>query len=434
MTPEAELSQPVPRRARPSAWRRLASGVAVLVLASGVGYGAWLWQYWQTHVSTDDAFVEARIAPVSAKVRGIVREVLVADNAAVRAGDVLVRLDPPDYEVQVEQARAAVLIAEGEEKKARAGVRLTDESTDSLVRQAEAALQASHLEVEVGASALEERRGGLRARQATVAAAGAAVAGASAGFEKARLDRERMEKLAREGLVAQQEFDHADAAFKSAQATLESTRKQLEQAEAEAHRAEAEVRSQLAAVERARQLVEERRAHLANARSRRREVALQHAEAEAARGRLARARAGLHEAELRLADTVIRAPADGRVTKKTVEVGQVVQPGQLLMAIVSREDVWIIANYKETQLTHVRPDQPATVTVDSYPGLVLKARVDSIQTGTGTRFSLLPPENASGNFVKVVQRIPVKLVLEPAQTDGRLLVPGMSAVPTIKIR
>jgi len=105
-----------------------------------------------------------------------------------------------------------------------------------------------------------------------------------------------------------------------------------------------------------------------------------------------------------------------------------------LMAIVSREDVWIIANYKETQLTHVRPDQPATVTVDSYPGLVLKARVDSIQTGTGTRFALLPPENASGNFVKVVQRIPVKLVLEPGQTDGRLLVPGMSVVPTIKIR
>lgn len=434
MGPEPGPGDPTLRRPGLPIRHRLLLGLGALVLAGGVAYGVWLWRYWETHVSTDDAFVEARIAPLSAKVAGIVREVLVTDNQAVRGGDVLVRLDPRDYEVQAEQARAAVLIAQGEEKKASASVPLSEESTKSLVQQAEAALQTSLLDVDGAASALEERRGGLRARQAAMAAARAAVAGASAGFEKARLDRERMEKLVREGLVAQQEFDHAEAAFKSAQAALESSRKQLEEAEGEVQRAEAEIRTQMLAVARARQLVEERRAQLANAKSRRREVALQRAEAEAARGRLTRALATVRETELRLADTVIRAPIDGWVTKKTVEVGQVVQPGQLLMAIVSRDDVWIVANYKETQLARVRPGQRARVSVDTYPDVVFRARVDSIQTGTGTRFSLLPPENASGNFVKVVQRIPVKLVLDPGQNHGRLLVPGMSVVPTIEIR
>jgi membrane fusion protein (multidrug efflux system) len=434
MTPEVELTHPTPGPGRLAAWRWVVLGVAAVTFASGLGYGAWLWRYWRAHVSTDDAFVEARIAPVSAKVSGMVRDVPVADNQAVRAGEILVRLDPRDYEVLVEQARAAVLIAQGEEKKASAGVPLSEESTASLVQQAEAALQASILEVDAAASALEERRGRVRARQAGVAAARAAVAGARAAFEKARLDRERMDKLVREGLVAQQEFDHADAAFGSAEAALEATRRQFEEAEGEFHRAEAEIQIQKVVVERARQLVEERRAQLANAKSRRREVGVQRAEAEAARGRLARALAALDEAELRLAETVIRAPFDGRVTKKTVEIGQVVQPGQLLMAVVSRDNVWIVANYKETQLTHVRPGQLATVTVDTYPRVVFKARVDSIQSGTGTRFSLLPPENASGNFVKVVQRIPVKLALEPGQNDGYLLVPGMSVVSTIEIR
>ena len=142
----------------------------------------------------------------------------------------------------------------------------------------------------------------------------------------------------------------------------------------------------------------------------------------------------MREADLGLEYTTIRAPLRGRVTKKTVEVGQVVQPGQPLLAVVSLEDVWIVANYKETQLTHVRPGQAAEIRVDTYPGLVLKARVDSIQSGTGSRFSLLPPENASGNFVKVVQRIPVKLVLEPGENGRKLLVPGMSVVPTIQVR
>jgi membrane fusion protein (multidrug efflux system) len=144
--------------------------------------------------------------------------------------------------------------------------------------------------------------------------------------------------------------------------------------------------------------------------------------------------ANLAQAELNLAYTTVRAPMSGRVTKKTVEVGQVVQPGQLFLSVVDLSNVWVVGNYKETDLTSVRPGQPASVTVDTYPGVVFKARVDSIQAGSGAVFSLLPPENASGNFVKVVQRVPVKLVFEPGETAKHALVPGMSVVPTIQVR
>ncbi|MGH7420385.1 MAG: efflux RND transporter periplasmic adaptor subunit, partial [Candidatus Rokuibacteriota bacterium] len=175
-------------------------------------------------------------------------------------------------------------------------------------------------------------------------------------------------------------------------------------------------------------------AALGEARSRRREVAIRGAEAVSAEAQVAEARAALLEAELNREYATITAPVAGRVTRRTVEVGQTVQPGQPLLAIVDAEHVWVIANYKETQLTHVRPGQRAWVTVDTHPDLVFRARVDSIQRGTGSRFSLLPPENASGNFVKVVQRIPVKLVLEPGQNEHALLVPGMSVVPVIELR
>ena len=155
---------------------------------------------------------------------------------------------------------------------------------------------------------------------------------------------------------------------------------------------------------------------------------------EAAQGRLAQALANLQQAELNLSYCTIRAPMVGRVSRKSVEVGQVVTAGQALLAVVDLDNVWVLANYKETELTHVRPGQPATVTVDTYPGKTFKARVDSIQAGSGAVFSLLPPENATGNFVKVVQRVPVKLVFERGENAQHLLVPGMSAVPIISIR
>jgi membrane fusion protein (multidrug efflux system) len=180
--------------------------------------------------------------------------------------------------------------------------------------------------------------------------------------------------------------------------------------------------------------VGESRAALAQANSQRGQVRVRAADVESAQGRLAQAEANRETAELNLAYTTIRAPAAGRVSKKTVEVGQVVQAGQQLLAVVDLDDVWVVANFKETELTRVRAGQRATVTVDTYPGVVFHAVVDSIQGGSGAVFSLLPPENATGNFVKVVQRIPVKLVIDREEGRKHLLVPGMSVVPTIELR
>jgi len=192
--------------------------------------------------------------------------------------------------------------------------------------------------------------------------------------------------------------------------------------------------SQAASVAQARQRVAQSRAQAANARSQRQQVRLREADLETARGKLQLALASAKQAQLNLDYTTIRAPMSGRVTRKAVELGQVVAPGQPLLAVVDLDNVWVVANFKETQLTGIKPGQRAEIEVDTHPGIVYKAHVDSVQGGSGAVFSLLPPENATGNYVKVVQRIPVKLVLERGENAQHLLVPGMSVVPTISLR
>lgn len=409
------------------------SFLAVVVLVAGA-YGVRVWRYWARHVSTDAAFVEAHVSPVSARIRGTVLEVLARDNQEVAAGEPLVRLDPRDLEVKVHQARAALATAESRVLMAAAGVPVTDQSTRSQVALAEATAAKVALGIDSARRALDERRSRLLARRAAVQAAQADVAARRADFERASLDRGRMQELLERRLIARQEFDHANSVFKTAGAALEAARQRLDGARAEVAQAEAELASQEVALAQAGRQREEAEAALGDAQSRRGEVTIRSAEVANARAQMAEAQAALREAELNLEYTTITAPVAGRVTRRTVEVGQVVQPGQPLLAVVDVANVWVIANYKETQLTHVRPGQRASISVDTHPGLVLRARVDSIQSGTGSRFSLLPPENASGNFVKVVQRIPVKLVLEPGQDGHGLLVPGMSVVPVIELR
>ncbi|MGH7314562.1 MAG: HlyD family secretion protein [Candidatus Rokuibacteriota bacterium] len=414
--------------------RALALGLLGLVVLIAGAYGVRLWRYWDRHVSTDDAFVEAHVSPVSARIRGIVLQVLVRDNEDVAAGAPLVRLDPRDLEVKVEQARAALVTAQSRQRRAAAGVPVADESTRSQVALAEASAAKAALGIERARRALDERRSRLLARRAAVQAAQADIAMRQADFERSAGDRGRMQELFERRLIARQEFDHADSASKAAGAALEAARQRLDVARAEVAQTEAEVATQEVVLAQAGRQHEESEAALRDARGRRGEVAIRSAEVASAEAEMAEARAALREAELNLEYTTITAPVAGRVTRRTVEVGQVVQPGQPLLAVVDVGNVWVIANYKETQLTHVRPGQRASISVDTHPGLVLRARVDSIQSGTGSRFSLLPPENASGNFVKVVQRIPVKLVLEPGQNGHALLVPGMSVVPVIELR
>jgi membrane fusion protein (multidrug efflux system) len=336
--------------------------------------------------------------------------------------------------VKVLQARAALATADSRLRVAAAGVPMIDESTRSQVALGEATAAKAALGIDSARRVLQERRSRLQARRASVQAAQADVTARQADLERAALDRGRARELLERALVARQEFEYADIAFKTSAAALEAARQRLDAAHAEVAQAEAELASQEVAVAQAGRQREEADAVLRDARSRRGEVTVHSAQVASAEAQRAEAAAALREAELNLEYTTITAPIAGRVTRRTVEAGQVVQPGQPLLAVVDVDSVWVVANYKETQLAHVRPGQRAWISVDTHPGLVLRARVDSIQSGTGSRFTLLPPENASGNFVKVVQRIPVKLVLEPGQNGHALLVPGMSVVPVIELR
>jgi len=420
--------QRLPRR------RLVVFGAAAVVLLAAVAYGVHWWHWSGTHVSTDDAFIAGHIAPVSARVPGTVLEVLVNDNQDVKAGDVLVRLDSRDYDVALVLARAAAEAARGDLQNATANIPLTDESTRSLLQEADASLAAIGHAREGSEHDLEQKRGDLAARQSAVEAARAAQQAAQSDFDRARLDRERTVELYRRELVARQDLDHTEAAFKNAAAMLDMAGHRLRQAQDDARQAAAAVQSQAAAVAQAGQRVAQSRAQVSNARTQRQQVKLREAELETARGKLALALANVKQAQLNLDYTTIRAPISGRVTRKNVEIGQVAAPGQPLLAVVDLDDVWVLANFKETQLTGIKPGQHATVEVDTHPGLVYKARVDSVQGGSGAIFSLLPPENATGNYVKVVQRIPVKLVLERGENAQHLLVPGMSVVPTITLR
>jgi membrane fusion protein (multidrug efflux system) len=243
-----------------------------------------------------------------------------------------------------------------------------------------------------------------------------------------------MERLVKGGLVAQRDFDTADFAMETATATLDATRRRHVQAEREVQQTEAELKTKRLAVDQAHQRVAEARAALARSESGRHTIEIKGAEVSRAEARLKEALADLAHADLQLQYTEVRAPLDGIVSKRTVESGQVVQMGQPLLAIVPLHDVWVVANFKETQLGRVRPGQTAEITVDSYPGQTFRGTVHSISAGTGARFSLLPPENATGNWVKVVQRIPVKILLDHgAAGNPQPLRAGMSVFTIIRI-
>jgi membrane fusion protein (multidrug efflux system) len=244
-----------------------------------------------------------------------------------------------------------------------------------------------------------------------------------------------MRQLLKGGFVSQRDFDQAEMAASTAAATLEATQRRLGQTEKEVQQAEASLASRVLGVSQARQRINEARAALGRVESQRRQVTVKEAEIERAEAALSQARADLSFAQLQLEHTEVRAPADGVVSKKSVEVGQVVQMGQPLLAIVPLQDVWVVANFKETQLARVRPGMPAEVEIDTFPDKVFHGTVDSLSAGTGARFSLLPPENATGNWVKVVQRVPVKIRLDARELGNPLILrAGMSAYVVIRVK
>jgi membrane fusion protein (multidrug efflux system) len=415
--------------------RRIVVAVAAVAALGAIVWGGSAWYASFTRVRTDDAYIEGSITPVSAKVGGHVVEMLVRDNQAVQRGDLLVRVDPRDYQARVEQARAAVAVAEANIRAARSELPLARDGSRAQVAETSASLEALQSVVRTAEAAAAESRARLEARQAAVGARRAEVAAAESVVRKTSLEMERMRRLMKDDYVSRREHDDAQAAFDSATAMVEAARRRLAEAEREEQQVVAEVTARGHAIEVARQKVAEGRGTLSRAESQLHQVPVKEAEVARSEAALKQAQADLALAELQLAYTEVRAPTDGVVSKRSVELGQVVQVGQPLLALVPLHEVWVLANFKETQLSRVRPGMKAEVEVDTFPGKTFVGVVESISAGTGSRFSLLPPENATGNWAKVVQRVPVKIVLDHREAGNpQPLRAGMSAVVTIKLK
>ncbi|HEX3178589.1 MAG TPA: HlyD family secretion protein [Methylomirabilota bacterium] len=415
--------------------RRIVVVVALVAALGAIGWGGTAWYASFTRVSTDDAYVEGTITPVSAKVGGHVVEMLVRDNQAVRRGELLLRIDPRDFQARLEQARAAVAVAEANLRAARSELPLARDTSRAQVVETRASLEALQGMVRSSESAADESRARLEARRAAVGARRAEVAAAESAVRRTTLELDRMRRLMKDDYVSRREHDDAQAAFDNATALLDASRRRLSEAEREEQQVEAELAARGHAIDVARQKVAEGRGTVARAESQLHQVPVKEAEILRAEAALKQAQADVALGELQMAYTEVRAPTDGVISKRSVEVGQVAQVGQPLLAIVPLHEVWVLANFKETQLSRVRPGMKVDVEVDGYPGRIFPGVVDSISAGTGSRFSLLPPENATGNWVKVVQRVPVKIQLDPRELDNpQPLRAGMSAVVTIKVR
>ncbi|HTG00686.1 MAG TPA: HlyD family secretion protein [Nitrospirota bacterium] len=315
-------------------------GVLVAVgLVAGYFYNA----YRQTHISTDDAFIEGDIHTIAAKINGTVKDIYVHDNQPVKKGDLLVEIDPIDYDVRLREA----------------------------------------------VSALDVEKAKLIESESRIETAKANLDLARANLKLAETDKVRSEKLIAEHAIPQERYDRAMTTYEVSVAQVKAAEDQLRQAESQKVTQFSTIRQREAV---------------------------------------------MSQANLNYKYTKITAPVDGYITKKNVQIGNQILAGQPLMALVSLTDIWVTANYKETQMTNIKPGQRAEISVDSYPGRVFTGKVDSIMAGTGVSFALFPPENASGNYVKVVQRIPVKIVLDEGTDKGHSLRIGMSVEPTVIIR
>lgn len=357
-------------------------GIVLVLIVAGI----FAWRYFQSYESTDDAEVDGHLQPLSARVSGYVTKVNVDDNQYVTAGTVLVEIDPRDYQVAVDQAKAALEDARATALASNLNVPITNINTSSQLSSSEADI--------------ENAKAGIAAAQQQYDAAQAQLAEAEANSTKAQLDLGRYKQLVDKQEISQQIYDQADAAAKADAAAVVAARSSASAAAQQVTQA----RSKLVNAE----------AGLRASQTAPRQVATSEARALSADATVKQKQALLDQAELNLQYTKIVAPVNGVVTKD-VEVGMNVQPGQQLMSIVPLEDVWVTANFKETQLKNMKVGQRAKISVDSN-GRTYNGHVDSFANSSGARLSLLPPENATGNYVKVVQRIPVKIVLEPDKT------------------
>jgi membrane fusion protein, multidrug efflux system len=375
-------------------------GVIVLLLVAFFVY-----RYVSSYESTDDAQVDGHINSISARISGHVVKLNVQDNQSVQAGTVLVEIDPADYQVAYERAKADFEDAQAAAAGAGVNVPITSVSTTSQVSSSEADVASA--------------RAGISAAKQQFEAAKAQRDQAEANNVKAQNDLGRYKQLVTKQEISQQQYDQAVAAAAASAAAVQAARSMADAAQSEVTQAQ----GKLAQAE----------ANFRNAQTAPKQMQVIRSRAASAEAEAQRKKADLDQAQLNLRYTKIVAPVAGVVSDRTVEVGQNVAPGQELMKIIPLNDVWITANFKETQLREMKVGQAVTLEVDAN-GRKYHGKIDSIAGASGARFSLLPPENATGNYVKVVQRIPVKIVLDPGENKDQSLRPGMSVTPKVWIR
>jgi len=410
---ETRTAQPAPLPAseRDLRWRKLKSsnprlrmflmaGLVVVLVA-----GFFLWRYFTSYEDTDDAQIDGHLNSISARISGHVAKLLVEDNQYVQAGTPLVQIDPKDYEVAMERARADYADALALADAAKVTVPITSINTSSQVSSAQADV--------------ENAQHGILAARQQFAAANAELAQAEANNVKAQDDLVRYKQLVDKQEVSQQQYDQALAAARASAAAVDAARAAAAAAEHQVNQAQARL-LQAQANERA-------------ANTGPQQVAAIRSRAQSAGAEADLKRAALDQAQLNLSYTLVLAPVDGVVTSRTVEVGQNVSPGQEMMRVVNLDDIWVTANFKETQLKYMKVGQSVTIHVDTN-GKDYKGHLQSLAGASGAITSLLPPENATGNFVKVVQRIPVKITFDPGETKEHVLRPGMSVEPKVWIR
>jgi membrane fusion protein (multidrug efflux system) len=392
--------------------------IALVVIAAALTAYTY-WKNAQLVETTDDAQVDGSIYAVSSRIAGHVAQVMVGDEQIVKAGDVLLKLDPRDFEVSLARARADLADAIANLQSMRTDVPITSNTTASTLASA----KSSRMDASAAVSGAEQQLGAARTRVVT---AQANVRVAEANFNKASQDVARYKTLVDKDEISKQQYDQAVSAVEAARATADAQKAQVAEAQQNIAVAQEAVKQAQARVQQADALIQ-------SAMTGPQQVKVTEARAQSAAAKVEQQKAMLDQAELNLQYTTVVAPVGGIVGKKAVEAGNNISPGQQLMALVPLDDIWITANFKETQLKAMRVGQPVKIKVDAYDreynGTILR-----ISGASGAKFSLLPPENATGNFVKVVQRIPVRIALDPGQNDDHLLRPGMSVLPSVRVK
>ena len=414
------MAEQLQDRNAPPKKRRIGRTLVVLLVVVVVACaGYYMWRYFNTYESTDDAQIDGHINAVSARISGNVLEIRAEDEQVVKAGDVVVRIDPRDYEVAVAKAEADLRDAEAALESSRIDIPITATNTASQLKTA----NSSRADAAAFLLGAQRQLGAARDR---LASAEALVRDAEANVKKTSDDVARYKLLVDKNEIPRQQYDTAVAQAASAEATLDSRKAAVREAEQNIAVAES-------SIEQASQRIPQADATIESAMTAPKQVQVSEARAKSAAAQVAQKKALLDQAKLNLSYCTIVAPVNGIVGKKTVELGENVSPGEQLMAVVPLDDIWVTANFKETQLSRMNPGQRVRFTVDAS-GKEYNGKLQAVGGASGSRFSLLPPENATGNYVKVVQRIPVRINLEPGQNDDHRLRPGMSVDPKVYLQ